>query len=113
MPSASEILNEYYKGADFAEDSVSAVIENVHVEELPNRQGDPQQKLILTLFNHRRKVVLNKTSGNALIQEWGDDYDRWVGRTVVIRGVPMLVGGKLTPVVVATPSTVKLYKESE
>lgn len=113
MPSASEILNQFYKGTDFAEDSVSAIIEDVHVEELPNRQGDPAPKLVVTLFNHRRKVVLNKTSGNALIEKWGDDYARWIGETIVLRGVPMLVGGKLIPVIVATPSTVKLQKEAE
>lgn len=113
MPSASEIMHDYYRGADFADDSISAVIECVSVEELPNRQGEPKQKLILTLVNHRRKVVLNKTTTDALIEGWGDDYEGWVGKTVVLRGIPMLVAGKLMPVIVGTPSTVQAHRQAE
>lgn len=112
MPSASEIMNDYYRGVDFAEDSISAMIECVSVEELPNRQGEVKQKLILTLANHRRKVVANKTTANALIECWGDDYAGWIGKTVVLRGIPMLVAGKLIPVIVGTPSTVQAHREA-
>lgn len=112
MPSASEIMNDYYRGADFEEDSVAAVIECVSVEELKDRNGEAKQKLILTLANHRRKVVLNKTTANSLIEGWGDDYEGWIGKTVVLRGVPMLVAGKLIPVIVGTPSTVQAHREA-
>lgn len=111
MPSASDLLNEFYDGRDFEVAPLTARIESIEPRQLKGFDGREVIKLIIELEGHRRKVVLNKTSGRQLVEQWGDDYDEWVGRYLLLTAVPMVVGGKLKQVVMATPSLARLADE--
>lgn len=56
------------------------------------QSGD--EKIVLTLAGVEKGFSLNSTNAHACADEWGADYDTWVGKRVTIRAVPTTFGGK-------------------
>jgi len=53
--------------------------------------------------NGEKSVAFNQTSINTLIDEFGDDSDKWVGNSVKIDVVKALVAGKMQNIFYFTP----------
>jgi hypothetical protein len=59
------------------------------------RQGERQKmKVILELKGIRKPVVVNKTNALNLSEEWGRDFDEWIGKRVTVKSERTQFGGK-------------------
>ena len=70
--------SSYYKGSDIKE-PFEAPITGVEREDF-----DDGPKWVLSLKDHEKTVVLNKTNGRALAEDLGDSLDDWVGQSIRI-----------------------------
>lgn len=104
MPNAKDIYEKWYKGEDFAGAPVTAKIAKIDMEVMKGFNGEDTIKLVFTLENHARRIVLGKLMSRKLTAEWGDDYDQWVGRVVAIDSLPMVVAGKEVLAIRLTPA---------
>jgi hypothetical protein len=51
-------------------------------------------KVVLHLKGVRKPIIINKTNALALSEEFGKDFDTWVGKRVTVQAEPTTFGGK-------------------
>lgn len=73
--------------------AVTAEILGVESKEIKEGEG---QQLVVKLQGQEKGWVLNSTNANSLIKKHGDDYSKWVGKTVTIASVAVDFEGKST-----------------
>lgn len=82
---------KYVRGSDF-EDPAYLTVGDVNRVEF----NDGTRKLAL-LFNDGREATVNKRNYARLVEKWGDDPNKWIGKTVMCmagdayQGKPALV----------------------
>jgi hypothetical protein len=92
MPSIKDAFpSKYLKAADFAgRGDVKATINFIEMEEM--QDGKPKPALYIK--EQDRAIVLNKTNATVLAEAFGDDTDKWGGKSVVIHTMPTSFQGK-------------------
>ena len=66
-------------------------------EEMFERDGGKEKKLVLWFTNDERGLVLNKTNNRTLRGAFGDDTANWIGKVIVVFPVMAEFRGKMTP----------------
>ena len=64
---------------------------------------DEKTQLCLEVAGEDAKVLLNKTNATALGAAWGDNFNKWIGKTVEIKTGPTTYAGKAVPGLFVTP----------
>jgi len=59
--------------------------------------GAPEMKPCLYFVGAQKGLILNKTNGNAIAQQFGDDTDMWAGQTITLIPTQTEFGGKIVP----------------
>ncbi len=66
-------------------------------EEMFERDGSKEKKLVLWFTNDERGLVLNKTNIRTLRGAFGDDTTAWVGKIIVVFPAMTDFRGKMVP----------------
>ena len=97
----SEVLpsgSQYLKAADLPERSeLDLTIDKIQVEEIDDRNGTKEEKPVLRFLGKEKGIVLNKTNGEVLISNYGDDTDGYPGQPIVLYRTETQFQGKLVP----------------
>jgi hypothetical protein len=94
LPSGSQ----YLKAVDLPERSaLDLTIDKVKVEEIDDGNGTKQEKPVLYFGGKEKGIVLNKTNGETLISNYGDDTDAYPGEPIVLFRSETQFQGKLVP----------------
>lgn len=97
MPSYKTAFGSYLKTDDLQGRPVKVVIESVGMEEVKGEDGK-ENKLIVRFHGKDKGLILNRTNCELLEQITGsDDYDGWVGATVVLYPTTTRFGSKTVP----------------
>lgn len=84
--------SDWLTGGDLLElGPVTVTIERVTLEELYRSE---EKMVVLSFAGKRKRLVLNKTRAQQMVQIGGDDTDGWVG--LVVRLVPAKQNSKNT-----------------
>ena len=59
--------------------------------------GSPEMKPCLYFVGAQKGLVLNKTNGNAIAEQFGDDTDMWAGQEITLIPTQTEFGGKIVP----------------
>lgn len=94
MPKASEFIQSSTINADLIGDKPLKV---KILEVSPESTRDDKVKLALTFDKHNdRKLLLNATNLKIMIAAYGDDYSKWVGKTLTLKTENTLYMGEPT-----------------
>jgi len=74
----------YMSAKVFGNRKLKAKIEAVDDEDVGQKGKQGRHQVVLTLAGESRKYPLNKTNIEALDKAWGEDFDKWVGKTVEV-----------------------------
>lgn len=97
MPSYKAAFGSYLKTEDLQGRPARVVIESVGLEEVKGEDGK-EMKLIARFHGKDKGLILNRTNCELLEQITGlDDYDAWVGATVVLYPTTTRFGNKTVP----------------
>lgn len=77
MRMSAAFPSEYLKAADLVGKRVKIKMDRVEMKDIG---GD--HKPVLFLLGTDKKIVLNKTNANEIIDAYGDDTDDWHGKTI-------------------------------
>jgi len=90
----------YLSAADIPKGGMAATIESYELEDLKDKQsGASRRRVVLTLEDVKKQLVINKTNAMALAEAYGMDYDAWVGRNIDLSVIKTQMGDgiKVTP----------------
>lgn len=85
MDIRSTFPSKYLGSADLSHmpsRSIKLTIAKVTIEELQNRDREPEQKPIVYFERAKKGLVLNKTNANKIGQHFGWNTDAWVGQQI-------------------------------
>lgn len=71
--------SKYLKVEDVKGKKLDLVVEDVNEEEMKDDSGEKRMRLILTLEDCQKRLVLNAGNATALSEAFGDDTDEWIG----------------------------------
>jgi len=89
MPDMSKAFGggEYLRAADLeGKGDVPVVIANVGLEQIRSDNG-MEDKWVISFAGKKRRLVLNVTNNNALIDQYGYESDDWIGKRVILHVV--------------------------
>jgi hypothetical protein len=91
MTSVSDLYVLYLKPHHLPASGYNVTITQVTVEELHPRPGseEVERKLVLAFKNATRRLIVNQTQANRLVDLLGEDYTAWVGQVVFLAGVKL------------------------
>ena len=93
MPKMSKLFpSKYLASDDLNGKTVTVKIDRVVMEEV-GQQKD--WKPVIYFQKAKKGMVLNRTNGNMIASEYGDDSDLWRGKTVLLRAEKVSFQGKL------------------
>jgi hypothetical protein len=95
MKSSDVFPSKYLKAADLDED-VDLTIRSVILEDIQT-EGGLEQKPIVYFEEGEKGLLLNKTNWNALVQQYGDESDGWVGKNIVLTVMEVQFKDKMVP----------------
>lgn len=97
MPSYKTAFGSYLKTEDLQGRPAKVVVESVGLEEVKGEDGK-ETKLIARFHGKDKGLILNRTNCELLEQITGlDDYEGWVGQTVVLYPTTTRFGAKTVP----------------
>src|SRR3990167_11498864 len=97
MPSFKTAFGSFLKTEDLQGRPAKVVIESVGIEEVKGEDGK-EAKLVARFHGKDMGLILNRTNCELLEQIVGsDDYDAWVGATVVLYPTTTRFGNKTVP----------------
>lgn len=74
------------------------VIKTVKFETLKDNDGNDEEKPVLYFQHVDKGLVLNKTNGDRLFDEW-DDTDLWRGKSIILYTEKVTAFGKTAPAI--------------
>jgi hypothetical protein len=106
---SSAFPSKYLKVADFSGKPISYTIHSAQIEEL----GSEKERKPVVYFRETNKgLPLNRTNFNVIVDAYGDDSDRWVGKPLeVFRSRTHFAGKMVDCVRVQTPIGADLNDE--
>lgn len=72
----------FLKAGEFNGKDVTLTIASIELEELPQEQGGTKVRGILGFQKTKKKLVLNRTNGEAIKALFGRDTGEWIGKRV-------------------------------
>lgn len=97
MPSYKSAFGSFLKQEDLQGKAVKAVIGSVGPDDVKDQDsGKTEKKLVMHFVGKDKALILNRTNCESLEDICGtDDYEAWVGATVVLYTDPsVMFGGK-------------------
>jgi hypothetical protein len=92
---ASDIYgSKYLCSADLNRKPLTAIIEDVDSDEFQDENKKDKTKLVLQLAEVPKRLIVNKTNAESLIEALGDDTDCWVGAEVTLYVTKEMYSGK-------------------
>lgn len=73
------------------------VVEGTEVVNFAKDGEKDEFKIVLTFVDTEKSVVVNKTNAGLLGARYGADYEKWVGKTVIVTGSPKKFNGSTVP----------------
>lgn len=83
---------KYLKAGEFQGKDVTLTVASVILEELPDNDGKPKQKGVITFKETPKALVLNKTNGLSIRGMFGRDTGAWVGKRITFFPAPIDFG---------------------
>src|SRR5262249_5919057 len=77
----SAFPSKYLKVADFTTKPTRLTIHSAQIEELGSEK---ERKPVLYVKEDNRVLPLNRTNFNTIVDAYGDDSDRWVGKPIEV-----------------------------
>jgi hypothetical protein len=107
MPSVSEAFPSDFvrAGEDVVEGDVIVFLDGGRVERSEKYDRDQLVFRIRLANGNEKNLSVNKTSGNSLKEEYGDDTEEWEGKKAKASVVQQQVGKDLKPVIYLKPHT--------
>ena len=91
----SDIYGSKFIGVDEVKKApLIAKITEVAAEEIKGKEGDVRQRIVLTLEDCPKRLILNATNAEALAEACGDDTDGWVDSWIEVGTHKVLFGGR-------------------
>jgi len=75
--------SDWLKAADLNKQEHAVTIANVHLQEI-DENGKKRQKLELEFVGKDKRLLLNKTNGDAISYIHGPDTDAWIGKEIIL-----------------------------
>jgi hypothetical protein len=85
MKASDFFRGKYLKAADLVGKNQNFTIRKVETGEFTGENG-PETKPILQFAEHAQGLVLNKTNLGVLTDLFGDDLEKWAGKTITLFG---------------------------
>jgi hypothetical protein len=76
---------------------VTATIERVTFEPFTRPGEATRTRCVLHFKGDLKPMVVNKTNAIILAAAYGKDFDKWIGKRVIVRAEPTVYAGKPTP----------------
>jgi hypothetical protein len=84
MPSINDVYqSKWLVAADLKNKSVTLTIERATVGTV-GQGAEAKPQIILDFMEHEKPLGLNKTNSKTIADCYGDDYDGWIGESIVI-----------------------------
>jgi len=99
------IIDDIYISADEIEpmtDKTFTIAKACRQETMSQREGEDKKKLVVPVqFADKtvREWIPNQTSKKTLVQRWGPDTDKWIGKTASFEIAKMNVNGEMKSVI--------------
>ncbi len=92
MPSYKAVYSgDYLKAEDIYRKRLLVTIDTIMLKTI---EEGKEPRLIVSFVGKDRQLILNKTNASTLGDLYGDDYDGWTGRAVVLFTVDNVYQGK-------------------
>jgi len=102
------------KKADGSFQFFKCVIEGTEVADVSRADEPPAMKVIISLVDKEKDIVLNKTNSFNLASRYGADTDGWVGKPVIVTASLKPFGDKIVPGIdVTAPQPTEAEMEAE
>jgi hypothetical protein len=72
------------KAADVGQKPVKGTIVEVGVHTMKSKNGHTEEKVYIVVDKLPKAIGLNRTNGDYLAKEFGDDFDKWAGKKVEV-----------------------------
>jgi hypothetical protein len=72
----------FLKAGDFKGREVTLTLTEIHLEDMPQDDGTPRKRAIVSFKESKRQLVLNRTNGEAIKGMFGPETDNWLGKRV-------------------------------
>lgn len=84
MSNIGDLYTLWLKPNHLPPDGCNVVITAAEVRDLHPRPGsdETERKLTLSFKNATRKMIVNQTQANRLVDLLGEDYTTWVGKSI-------------------------------
>ncbi len=76
---------------------------NVSPEVLKNRDGQETERLCILVEDERKLIPLNVGNAERLGEHWGEDYEDWIGRPVIVTTHKTKFAGKDVDGILVSP----------
>ena len=87
--------SKYWRAEDLQQEKKFRI--KATTEEVLEKDGKAEKKLVVWFTNDERGLVLNKTNNRTIRAAYGDDTANWVGKIIVVFPTMTDVRGKMTP----------------
>jgi len=87
--------SKYWRGEDLQQEKKFRI--KAGTEEVFEKDGKAEKKLVVWFTNDERGLVLNKTNHRTIRAAYGDDTANWAGKIIVVFPTTADVRGKMTP----------------
>jgi len=91
-----DLYGSRYLAATDLKAPVTATIADVPVETFTRPGEKARDKRVLHFKGGLKPMVVNKTNAIILATAYGKDFDKWVGKRVIVRAEPTVYAGKPT-----------------
>jgi hypothetical protein len=98
----NDFLSQWLTPQDVQSGGMDAQILAVQPQVMQGQQGQSRPKLVMHCRN-LKPIIINKVSGKNLQAAWGDDAEKWIGRSVHIDTMMSQQFGQYAPMIVLTP----------
>ena len=93
MPSYKAVYSgDYLKADDIYGKRLLVTVDKVALTQV--HEDDAKKKLVVAFVGKKAKLVLNKTNATKLGKLFGEDYDGWVGRPIILFTIDDAFEGK-------------------
>jgi hypothetical protein len=109
MPSIDDVFSgDTLKASDIKGREPTVTIKEVSVKQFTNRDGKPQNKLVISFHKASKALVCNKTNAQRIAFLHGKDYTQWPGKNITLFVDPFVqVGHEMVEAVRVKPATGK------
>lgn len=90
----TEMFPSRWLSADDIDAETRVTISKISFEKMQDNEGKEQDKPVLWFLRVDKGLVLNKTNGERIAEQHGDDTDGWLGKTIILTKEMVTAFGK-------------------